>query len=187
MAALSNTDLRNGVVFQDGGEVYSVLKYIPSVRGRGSSIVKVKVRNLRSGSIQELTYRNNEKVKSVDTQRISVQYLYSDSSTACFMNSETYEQVEIPLELVGDLIKYLKESEKIRVLYLDGDPVSIEIPKIVELEIKETEPAIKGNTVTNSVKKATMENDLEVKVPLFAKVGDKVKINTDTGDYVSRA
>lgn len=187
MATLSNTDLRNGVVFQDVGEVYSVLKYIPSVRGRGSSIVRVKVRNLRSGSIQELTYRNNEKVKSVDTRRNSVQYLYSDLSIACFMNSETYEQVEMPLDLVRDSIKYLKESEKVIILYLDDDPVSIEIPKIVELEIKYTEPAVKGNTVTSSMKKAKMENELEVNVPMFFKVGDKIKVNTDTGDYVSRA
>jgi len=186
MATLSNTDLRNGVVFQDGGEAYSVLKYVPSVRGRGSSIVKVKVRNLRSGSIQELTYRQNEKVESVETLKTSVQYLYSDSDVACFMNTETYEQFEMPLKLVGDSVKYLKEGEKVIVMYLDGDPVSIEIPRIVELEIKYTEPAVKGNTATNAMKNAKMENDLEVKVPLFSKVGDSIRVNTDTGEYVSR-
>lgn len=187
MATLSNTDLRNGTVYEDGGDVYVVIKYSPSTRGRGSSIVRVRVRNLKTGNVLEKTYRDNEKVESADTRRVSVQYLYKDTSNAFFMDGQTYEQFSMPLEAVGDCIEYMKDGEKVIVLYLDDSPISVEIPKSVVLEIKHTEPAVKGNTATNAMKKATLENDLVVDVPLFSKNGDKVKINTDTGTYVSRA
>lgn len=184
---LSNTDLRRGVVFQDGGEIFVVLNYASSVRGRGSSIVKLKIRNLKTGNVLEKSYRANEKVESVDTQRTNVQYLYSEGESANFMNSETFEQFSIPMEEVGESVKYLNEGEKVIVLLVEGKPVSIEIPKKVEMEIKYTEPAVKGNTATNAMKKAKLQNGLEVDVPLFSKVGDRIKINTDTGEYVSRA
>jgi elongation factor P len=187
MATLSNTDLRKGVVFEDGGNIYVVLEYASVVRGRGSSIVKVKVRNVETGSIQELTYRDNEKVEAVDMRRKSVQFLYANENNAYFMDNETYEQISLPVESIEDSLKYLTESEKVIALYLDEEPVSIEIPKVVELEIKYTEPGVKGDTATNASKDAKLENDLVVKVPLFLEKGDKIKVNTDSGEYIARA
>lgn len=187
MATLSNTDLRNGTVFRDGDDVYSVLKYEHKVRGRGGAVAKVKVRNLLTGSIQERSYRDNEKVDSVDTRKSGAQYLYSDGSEVHFMDGDTYEQFTLGVDALGDSIKFLKEGEKVIVLFLEDDPVAVEIPKVVELAIAHTVPGVKGDTANNPTKKAKMENGLEVDVPLFSKVGDVVKVNTDTGTYVSRA
>ncbi len=187
MASLSNTDLKSGVVFKDGGVVYTVIKYEHNFRGRGGSVVKVKVRNIKTGATQEKSYRQNEKVDAVDTFKKSVQYLYSDGSNAYFMDNDTFEQIALTLELVGDQIKYLTEGEKAVALFLEGSIISIEIPKSVELKVEYTEPGVKGNTATNAMKKAKLQNGLQVDVPLFVKVGDTVKINTETGAYTSRA
>lgn len=187
MATLSNTDLRNGTVFKDGGEIYSVVKYEHSFRGRGGGIVKVRVRNLHTGNIQEKTYRQNEKVESVETRKSSAQYLYSDGRDAYFMDTDSYEQFTLLVNDLGDGRKYMKEGDKTIVLYLEDRPVSIEIPKVVELEVEATIPGVKGDTANNPTKKATMENGLVVDVPLFVKEGDVIKINTEAGTYISRA
>jgi elongation factor P len=187
MATLSNTDLRRGVVFEDNGNVYIVTNYSSTVRGRGSSIVKVKVRNVKTGNVQELSYRDNEKVEAVDMSRKTVQYLYTNESRAYFMDTETYEQFSMPVETIEESLQYLSESQKVIALYLEDEPVSIEVPPVVELKVKYTEPAIKGDTATNAMKDAEMENGLSVKVPLFIEKGDQLKINTDSGEYVSRA
>lgn len=187
MATLSNTDLRTGVVYQDGAEVYTVLKYTHQFRGRGGGIVRVKVRNLKTGAVQEKTYRGNEKVESVDTQKKSVQYLYSDEKNATFMNTTSYEQCTLSLDQLGDAHRFLSEGQKVIALFLEDKPVSIEIPKIVELAIARTEPGVKGDTANSPTKKATLENGLEVDVPLFSEKGDTIKVNTDTGEYISRA
>jgi elongation factor P len=187
MATLSNTDLRKGVVFEDKGNVYTVLEYSSVVRGRGSSIVKVKVRNVETGGVQELTYRDNQNVESVDMSRKTVQFLYSDDDRAHFMDSESYEQFSMNVETIEEGLKYLTESEKVIALFLENEPVSIEVPSVVELEVKYTEPGIKGDTATNALKEAEMQNGLKVRVPLFVEKGDKLKINTESGEYVSRA
>jgi elongation factor P len=186
MATLSNTDLRNGTVFKDGGDVYSVVRYEHSFRGRGGGIVKVRVRNLHTGNIQEKTYRQNEKVESVDTKKSSAQFLYSDGKDAHFMDTDSYEQFTLPLNDLGEGKKYLKEGDKIIVLYLEEKPVSVEIPRVVELKVSNTVPGVKGDTANNPTKKATMENGLVVDVPLFVKEGDAIKVNTDSGTYISR-
>lgn len=186
MATLSNTDLKNGTVFKQDGNIYMVLKYDNIVRGRGSSIVKVKVRDIESGNVYEKTFRDNETVEEADVRRQNVQYLFADDSYATFMNVETYNQFTLSVESLGDSYKYLKEGEKVIALYVDEKPVSIEIPKSIDLEVKYTEPAVKGNTATNAMKPAKVGNDLEVKVPLFIEVGDTVKINTESGEYISR-
>ena len=186
MSVYSNTDLRNGVVFKDGGEVYSVIKYEHNFRGRGSGVVKVRVRNLRTGNVLEKAYRQNQSVESVDTHKSNVQYLFQDGTNVTFMDAQTYEQFVMPLEALGDSLRYLKEGEKVVALYIESDPVSIEIPKTVELAIAQTEPGVKGDSANNPTKRATLENGLEVDVPLFAKVGDVIKINTETGGYLGR-
>lgn len=187
MATLSNTDLRNGTVFKDGNDYFSVIKYEHSFRGRGGGIVRVKVRNLHTGATQEKTYRQNEKVESADTRKSSAQYLYSDGDLAHFMETETFEQFTLPCDAIGEGLKFLKEGEKTLALFLEDKPVSIEIPKVVELKIANTEPGVKGDTANNPTKKAVLENGLNVDVPLFVKPGEVIKVNTDTGTYVSRA
>lgn len=149
--------------------------------------MRVKVSNLRTGSVLEKTYRGNEKVESVDTRKSSVVYLYSDSENATFMTAESYEQFSLPVDSLGDSLKFLSEGQKVVALYLEDKPIAIEIPKTVELTVAHTIPGVKGDTANNPTKKATLENGLEIDVPLFTKVGDKVKVNTDTGNYISRA
>lgn len=185
--ALSNTDLRKGVIFQDGGEYFQVLKYDHVVSGRGGAVGKVKVKNLKTGSITIKSYTKNDKVEEVDTARKTMQYLYSDDTSAYFMDSDTYEQISLKKEVVEDEIQYLSDGEKVVMLFIDDEPISVEIPKSVELKINYTEPAVKGNTSTGAMKEAKLENGLKIQVPLFIKSGDVVKINTDTGEYVSRS
>ena len=187
MATLSNTDLRNGTVYKDGDEVYTVLKYEHKFHGRGGGIVKVKVRNLRTGGVQEKSYRENEKVETVDTRKATVQYLYSDGDTAHLMDAQTFDQFTMAKDDLGDAALYLKEGEKIIALFLEDKPVAVEIPKAVDFKITHTTPGAKGDTANNPTKKATLENGMEIDVPLFSKEGDVVKVNTDTGSYVSRA
>ena len=185
MASLSNTDLRNGTVFRDGGVVYVVVKYEHQFRGRGGSIVKVKVRSIKTGGVVTKSYRQNERVEAVDTRKATLQYLYAEGDEVFLMDTQTFEQLSIPAEMVGGL-KYLKNGEKVVGLFVDDALVSIEIPKSVELQIEQTEPGAKGNTANNPTKKAILENGLQVDVPLFVKVGDRIKVNTETGSYVSR-
>ncbi|MBN1618552.1 elongation factor P [Candidatus Dojkabacteria bacterium] len=186
MATLSNTDLKNGVVFRDEGEVFSVIKYEHVFKGRGGGIAKLKVRNLKTGSIAEKSYKNNEKVQSVDTSRVTAQFLYSDDKSANFMNDETYEQFQLSRDAIGEDLGFIKEGEKVVILFLEDSPISIEIPKSVELKIEYTEPGVRGDTATNAMKKAKLETGIEINVPLFIKSGEVIKVNTDTRQYVSR-
>lgn len=185
--ALSNTDLKKGIIFMDGGEILQVIKYDHVMSGRGGAVGKVKVKNLKTGSITIKSYTQNDKVEEVDTTQKTMQYLYSDDTSAYFMDSDTYEQISLKISAVKDVIGYLSEGEKVIMLLVEDDPISVQIPKSVELEIEYTEPAVKGNTANNAMKEAKMVNGLKVMVPLFIKTGDVVKINTDTGEYVSRA
>lgn len=185
--ALSNTDLRNGTVFQDGGEVFQVMKFELKKQGRGSSNVKVRVRNLKSGAIVDKTYGGNQTVESVDLTRSNAQYLYSDGSTGYFMDAATFEQFDFPLSSVGDMLQFIKEGEKVIVLKLDGTAAAIEIPKSVELKVEYTEPAVKGDTSGGAMKEAKLESGATVRVPLFISTGDMIKVNTDTGTYSSKA
>jgi elongation factor P len=185
--ALSNTDLRNGVVFKDGGNTYQVLKFELKKRGRGSSNVKVKARDLNSGAIIEKTYGGNESVEEVDLTRSNAQYLYADASAGYFMDAYTFEQFELPMNSVKDMIDYIKEGQKVIVLKLDGKAAAIEIPKSVDLKVEYTEPAVKGDTSGGALKNAKLETGVTVKVPLFINTGDVIKVNTDLGTYTSKA
>lgn len=187
MAMLSNTHLRNGVIFKDGSKYYKVIKYEHVTSGRGGAVAKVKVIDLTSGSITIQAYKQNEKVESVDAERKSMQYLYSDELNAYFMDSQTYEQLSVPLSLIGESSKYLANGEKTIVLFVDEKPISVEISKSIELKVAYTEPAVKGNTSSNAMKEAKLDNGLKIQVPLFINTGDIVKINTETGNYVSRS
>lgn len=186
MALLSYTDLRNGVVYKDNGESFLVIKYEHNKQGRGSATVKVKVKNLKTGSITIKSYKSGDKVESADVSRENAQYLYDDGVDAYFMNDDTFEQYTISLDMIQDQHPFLKEGQKVIVQKLEGEPISLELPKKIELKVEYTEPAVVGNTSSGAMKVAKLETGKEINVPLFIETGDVLIINTDSQEYVSR-
>jgi elongation factor P len=184
---INSTDLRAGVAFLQNGKPYQVIKYSLIKMGRGGAVVKVAARNLESGSIEEKSFSSNVTVDEVSTSKKRLQYLYKDSASATFMDPKTYEQIEIPLGVLANDILYLKEGESVDVLLWDEKPLSVILSPSVILEVTECDPGVKGNSATNIYKPATLENGLKLKVPLFIKVGDKIKVDTRNGEYVERA
>ena len=181
------TDLKAGVTFQQDGKPYKVLKYSFIKMGRGGAVVKVTAKNLENGTTADRSFSSNVAIEEVSTSKKKLQYLYKDTSFVTFMDPKTYEQVAIPLSVLGDEIFYLKEGESIDVLFWDERPLSIELPPNVVLTVSECDPGVKGNSATNIYKPATLENGLKLKVPLFIKIGDKIRVDTRTGEYVERA
>lgn len=163
-----------------------VVKYEHIKVSRGSAQVKVKVRNLITGQVLEKGYQSTAKVEDADVYTKNAQYLYNDG-TYVFMAPDTYEQFSIPEDVIGDSARFLVEGEKVMVQYFDEKPISVDLPTTLIFEVSYTEPGFKGNTVSNVLKDATLSNGAVVKVPTFVKIGDKVKIDTRTGDYVSKA
>ncbi|MBD3362114.1 elongation factor P [Candidatus Dojkabacteria bacterium] len=186
MATINSNDLRQGMVFYENDTPYLVIKYSHMKKGRGQATIRVKVKNLESEAIRELTYTNEQKVEAADVEKKTVQYLYSDEKNAYFMNNDDYSQFQINKENVGDELEFLKEGQKVIVMFLEGNPIAIELPKVVELEIKETSEAVSGNTVSGAMKDAVLETGSTIQVPLFIKTGEKIKVNTESKSYVSR-
>ena len=184
-------DLRNGTTFLSDGQPYKVIKYTFIKMGRGGATVRVKARNLLTGAVEDKSYSSAVKLDDVSTKKIELQYLYKEGDNAVFMNPTSYEQVEIPTSAVEEELPYIKEGQTAVVFFWDNDgkeiPLSIDIAPKVTLKVAETVPGVKGNSATNVYKDAKMENGLLTKVPLFIKVGDKVRIDTRTGEYVERA
>ncbi|MDP3994699.1 MAG: elongation factor P [bacterium] len=183
---ISATDLKNGTTFLHYGKPYQVIKYTLIKMGRGGAIVKVNARNLESGSTGELTFSSNNTVDEANTFKRKLQYLYKDSLNAIFMDPGSFEQAEIPLKILGDDINYCKEGESVDVLFWSEKPLSVALPVKVNLKVVETDPGVKGNSASNIYKPAILENGLTVKVPLFIKVNDEVRIDTRNGEYVER-
>ncbi len=165
---------------------YRVVKYTHQKIGRGGATVKLKVRSLENGTLSDKTLNSSAKVDDITTNKKSLQYLYDDGDNSVFMDPETYDQIEIPNKLVSDQLVYIKEGESVNVLFWEDKPLSIDIAPKVTLIVKETPPGVKGNSATNIYKPATMDNGLQIKVPLFIKVGDKIRVDTRTGEYVER-
>lgn len=184
---LNSNDLKVGVVFKDGGQSFLVLKYDHIKKGRGQATIKVKVKNLETGSITLLSYSNEERVEIADLMKKSAQFLYKDDTNCYFMDSEDYSQFSLQNNTLENELLFLVEGQKIVATYLEGNPVFIEIPKNVELVIAETTGAVAGNTATGAMKDAIMETGLKIQVPLFIETGEKVRINTETKTYVSRS
>lgn len=183
---LNATDLKNGATFLYNSKAYQVIKYSLIKMGRGGAVVKVTVRNLETGSIEDKGFSSNISFEEVNTQKRRLQYLYKDASTAVFMDPKTYEQVEVPLSILKEQIVFLKEGENVDVLFWDEKALSVELaPKIV-LTVIQTDPGVKGNSATNIYKPAVLENGLKIKVPLFIKEGEKIRVDTRTGEYIER-
>ena len=183
---ISATNLKKGTTFEMDGAPFRVVKYTHQKIGRGGANVKLVVRNLQSGKQEEKTINSNAKINEISTTKKPLQYLYNDGSNASFMDPKSFEQIEIPMKVIKNQLPFIKEGETADVLFWDERPLSVEIAPKVTLKVKETTPGTKGNSATNVFKPARLENGLEIKVPLFIKVGDKVRIDTRTGDYVER-
>ena len=184
---INSTDLRAGVAFLHNHKPYQVIKYSLIKMGRGGAVVKVSARNLESGSTEEIGFSSNVAVDEVSTSKKRLQFLFKDSTSVTFMDPKSYDQVEIPLSVLGDDILYLKEGESVDVLFWDEKPLSVVLSPNVILSVSQCDPGVKGNSATNIYKPAVLENGLTLKVPLFIKVGDKIKVDTRTGEYVERA
>ncbi len=184
--ALGVTDLRKGTVFAFEGEPYRVVEYAQKVMGRGGSIVNVTIKHLRDGKVLQKTFKGNEQLDSVDLSYTNVQYLYNDGSKFYFMDNESYEQIELPQDVVAEQSGYLKEGDTVKAMKLDGHAVSIEIAKNVYLKVTYTEDVVKGDTTSNVMKDATLETGIAVKVPAFIKQDDVISVDTETGAYRER-
>jgi len=179
-------ELRAGIIYEENGNLLQVLSYEHIKMGRGSANIKVKVKNLRSGSTTEKSFINTAKVNDVSVLKRDHQYLYKDEDSAYFMNPQTFEQITVPMNVIeGD--QFLKESETYSISFLGEEPLSITLPPKVVLEVTETAPGVKGNSATNVFKDAILENGLTVKVPPFIKTGDNVRVDTRTGAYTEKA
>jgi elongation factor P len=183
---LNASELKTGVVFKDDNTPYKVEKYEHSKTARSGATIRLRVRNLLTGAMAEKVYSSVDLVSEADVYRKSVEFLYKDSNYV-FMDPTTYEQIEVSGEVVGDNKIYLKENEKFSIMYFEDAPVSVEVPNSLIFEIEYTEPGFKGNTVTNTLKDAKLTNGMDIKVPPFIKIGDKIKVDTRTGEYMSRA
>ncbi|MDQ5901020.1 MAG: elongation factor [Patescibacteria group bacterium] len=183
---ISVTELRAGATYKEDGQLLQVVSYEHIKMGRGSANIKVKVKNLKTGSTVEKSYINGAKVDNVHVLKKDLQFLYKDDEKAYFMNNATYEQVEVLLVTVPDH-QFLKEGETFNVSFLGDEALTVTLPPKMVFKVVDTAPGIKGNSATNVFKDATLENNIQTKVPLFINIGESIKIDTRTGSYSEKA
>ena len=184
---ISAGDFKNGITIEYDGNIYQIIEFQHVKPGKGAAFVRTKLKNIVNGGVIETSFRPTEKFPLARIDKKDMQYLYSDGDLFHFMDVETYDQVALGADTVGDALKFVKENEMVKSCSHNGSVFSIEPPLFVELEITETEPGVKGNTATNVTKPAIVETGAEVKVPIFIDQGEKIKIDTRTGEYLSRA
>ena len=180
-------DFRNGVTFEMDGNVYSIIEFQHVKPGKGAAFVRTKIRNVISGAVTEKTFNPNDKYPTAFIERKDMEYLYNDGDLYYFMDSETYEQLPISPNVLGDNFRFVKENMVCKVLSYKGNVFGIEPPNFVELQVTETEPGVKGDTATNVTKPATLETCAEIKVPIFINEGEMIRVDTRTGEYMERA
>lgn len=183
---ISAGDFRNGVTLEIDGNVVQIIEFQHVKPGKGAAFVRTKLKNVINGGVVEKTFRPTEKFPQARIDRVDMQYLYADGDLFNFMNTETYDQIAVDGNTVGDALKFVKENEICKVCSYNGSVFAIEPPLFVELEITDTEPGFKGDTAQGATKPATVETGAQVNVPLFVNQGDKIKIDTRTGEYLSR-
>ncbi len=184
---LNSSDLKNGVTFLHNDKPYKVIEYALIKMGRGGATVKLRVRNMENGSVEPVSMSSNVKVDEVVTSKRRLQYLFKDNSSATFMDPITFDQIEIPIKVIENELPFVKEGDNVDVLFWNDKALSVDIAPKVVLTVTETDPGIKGNTVSNLYKPAKLENGLNVKVPLFINTGDKIKVDTRSSEYIERA
>ena len=183
---ISAGDFKNGITLEIDGNVMQILEFQHVKPGKGAAFVRTKLKNIINGGVVEKTFRPTEKFPQARIDRVEMQYLYSDGDLFHFMNMESYEQIALNDEVIGDALKFVKENETVKVCSYNGNVFTVEPPLFVELEVTDTEPGFKGDTAQGATKPATVETGAIVYVPLFVETGDKLKTDTRTGDYLSR-
>ena len=183
---ISAGDFRNGITVEIEGNVFQIVEFQHVKPGKGAAFVRTKLKNIKNGGVVEKTFRPTEKFPPARIDRKDMQYLYADGDMYNFMDTENYEQIALNADEVGDALKFVKENEMVKVCSHNGSVFAIEPPLFVELEVTETEPGFKGDTATGANKPATVETGATVNVPFFVEIGDKIKIDTRTGEYLSR-
>jgi elongation factor P len=180
-------DLRSGVTFELDGDLYKVIEYSHNKPGRGKATIRTKVRNLRTGTVLEKTFNSGERVQDVRLDYRVAQYLYHDGDLFYFMDTDTYEQPVLNGSTLGDAVEYLKENLEVKLTFYGSEALDIELPTAVDLDVVEAEHAVKGDTATGATKTVKTETGLKVQVPLFVETGDRIRVDTRTGEYLTRA
>ncbi len=183
---VSAGDFKNGLTIEYDGKICQIIEFQHVKPGKGAAFVRTKLKDIVNGGVRETTFRPTEKFPLAHIDRSDFQYLYADGDTYNFMNTETYDQITLTAEEVGDALKFVKENEIVKMLSHNGSIFSVEPPMFVELQITDTEPGFKGDTATGATKPATVETGAVVYVPLFVENGETIKIDTRTGEYLSR-
>ena len=183
---ISAGDFRNGITIELDNNVYQIIEFQHVKPGKGAAFVRTKLKNIKNGGVVEKTFRPTEKCPQARIDRKDMQYLYADGDLFNFMDTETYDQVALNSDTVGDALKFVKENEMVKICSYNGNVFAIEPPLFVELEITDTEPGFKGDTATGATKPAIVETGAKVMVPLFVNQGEVIKIDTRTGEYLSR-
>ena len=183
---ISAGDFRNGITLEIEGNVVQILEFQHVKPGKGAAFVRTKLRNIISGGIVETSFRPTEKFPLARIERKDMQYLYGDDDFYNFMDVETYDQISLTKDAVGDALKFVKENEMVKICSHNGNVFAVEPPLFVELEITDTEPGFKGDTATGATKPAIVETGAKVMVPLFVEIGNVIKIDTRSGEYLSR-
>jgi elongation factor P len=179
-------DLRKGVTFEMDGGLYKVLDYHHHKPGRGNAVIRTKLRNIRTGATIERTFQSGDRVQDIRIENRPVQYLYHDGDLYHFMDTETFDQLALSSDMLGDAVSFLKDSMELTLAVYGGEPIDVELPTTVDLEVTETEPGIKGDRATGPTKAATTETGYKVQVPLFVNPGDVIRVDTRTGGYLTR-
>ncbi len=186
MGIVDTSQFRNGLKLELDGQPF-VITYFQHVKpGKGGAFVRTKMKNLRNGRVLEKTFRSGEKVAEAEVEDKKMQFLYMDGDQLIFMDTETYDQIPFSAEQVGDARKYLKENLDVDVIFWRGSPINIELPSFIEAEVSQTDPGMKGDTASGATKPATIETGAVVQVPLFIKEGEKIRVDTRSGEYVER-
>ncbi|VDH00153.1 Elongation factor P [Lysinibacillus sphaericus] len=184
---ISVNDFKTGLTIEVDGDIWRVMEFQHVKPGKGAAFVRSKLRNLRSGNVNEKTFRAGEKVAKAQIDNKRMQYLYANGDDHVFMDNESFEQIELPTKQIEEELNYLKENMEVHVIQYKEEVLGVEVPATVVLEVAETEPGIKGDTASGGSKPAKLETGLTVQVPFFVNTGDKLIINTGEGEYVSRA
>jgi elongation factor P len=185
---ISTNQFRNGNHIDVEGTIFKILEFQHVKPGKGGAFVRTKLRRASDGAVIDRTFRAGEKFRPVRTEVRNMQFLYRDGSDAHFMDSESYEQLTIPEATIADALRWIKESSEIELLYIDDQPADVQLPSSIELAVSETEPGLRGDTASGGgTKPAVLETGAKIQVPLFVDVGDAVKVDTRSGEYMSRA
>ena len=185
---ISTNQFRNGAHIDVEGTIYKIVEFQHVKPGKGGAFVRTKLRRASDGAVIDRTFRAGEKFRPVRTETRRMQYLYQDETDAHFMDSETYEQVPIPVQALGDALQWMKESSEVELLYIDDRPADVQLPSATDLAVAQTDPGLRGDTASGGgTKPAVLETGARIQVPLFIDVGDVVRVDTRSGEYVSRA